>query len=421
MDTPTTTRRTLGRLALALPASGLLRAARAEDAPVRIGATYPLSGAVASAGGAVKDAIEVALDIINNPHPDLAPLPLAATAGLPGLGGRKVEVVFADHQGNPATAQSQTLRLITQEHVVAMVGAYQSSCGLTASAVAERYGIPFVASEASAPSLTQRGFKWFFRPTPIGTDFGAAYADFLVELRGHGMKMDHVAVVRENTEYGTSTGDAIIGALKAKGLNVPLVIAYNANSTDVSAQVLQLKNEQPDAAIFISYTSDSILFMKTFKTLGYKPPVLIGDDSGFSDTAFIAAVGDLADGVVNRSSLDVSRPGTLSYKVNELYRKHAGHDMDDTSGRGMQGFLSLVTAINAAGSTEPAKIQAALRAQDLPADQLMIGYNGIKYGPDGQTTRGATLLVQLRDRKYITVWPDSAAASPPQMPFKGWG
>ena len=130
----------------------------------------------------MKAAIEVAEDIVNNPHPELKALPLAAAAGLPGLGGAPVRSIFADHQGNPAVAQSETLRLITQDHVVAMVGAYQSNCTLTSSAVAERYGIPFVAGESSAPSLTERGYKWFFRTTPIGTDFGRAYGAFLAGL-----------------------------------------------------------------------------------------------------------------------------------------------------------------------------------------------------------------------------------------------
>ena len=102
-----------------------------------------------------------------------------------------------------------------------------------------------------------------------------------------GVKVDKIAVVNENTEYGTSTGNAIIAAATAKGLKVDLRIAYNANSSDVSAQVLQLKDFGPDVVIFVSYTSDSILFMKTMHTLNWKPPVLIGDDSGFSDTAFI--------------------------------------------------------------------------------------------------------------------------------------
>ncbi|MBS0644134.1 MAG: ABC transporter substrate-binding protein [Proteobacteria bacterium] len=416
-----TTRRTITRLALAAPAlAALPRGLFAADAPVKIGAPYPLTGVAASAGKAVKEAIETAVDIINNPHPELPNLPLAPTAGLPGLGGRKVEVIFADHQGNPAIAQSEALRLITQEKVAALVGAYQSSCGLTASAVAERYGIPFMASEASAPSLTERGFKWFFRPTPIGTDFGAAYAQFLVDAKAAGRKVDKVAIINENTEYGTSTGNAIAAALEAKGMKVDPRIPYNANSSDVSAQVLQLKSADPDVAVFVSYTSDSILFAKTMRTLGWKPPILIGDDSGFSDSAFITTVGDSMQGVINRSSYDIGKPGSSSFVVNELYQKHTGRSLDDTSARAMQGFLALMEAINRAGSTEPTKIQAALQTQDLKPEQLMIGYNGIKYDAKGQNTLAATLLVQLDGPKYVAVWPAKSAAHAPVLPFKGW-
>lgn len=415
------TRRTVVRLGLAAPAASLLPAAsRAADAPIRIGATYPLTGGAASAGIAVKQAIEVAENIINTAHPELPKLPLAPTAGLPNLGGRTVEVIFADHQGNPAIAQSEALRLITQDKVVAMVGCYQSSCVLTASAVAERYGIPFVAGEASSPALTERGFKWFFRPTPIGTDFGAAYASFLAERKAAGFKIEKVALVNENTEYGTSTGGAIMSAVEAKGFKVNPRIAYNANSSDVSAQVLQLKSAAPDVVIFVSYTSDAIQFMKAMHALDWKPPVVIGDDSGFSDNAFIDAVGNLAQGAFNRSSYDIGQPGSNSYLVNELYQKHAGHALDDTSARGMQGFLALMEAINRAGSTQPAKIQAALKSQDMKPDQLMIGYNGIRYNAKGQNELAATLLVELDGKKYVAVWPDKAAIHPPTLPFKGW-
>jgi branched-chain amino acid transport system substrate-binding protein len=417
----TATRRTLTRVGLAAPALALLpRALRAADT-IKIGAPYPLTGGAASAGTAVKQAIEVAVEIINNAHPELPDLPLAKTEGLPGLGGRKVEVIFADHQGNPAVAQSEALRLITQDKVAALAGCYQSSCTLTASAIAERYGIPFMASESSSPTLTERGFKTFFRPTPIGTDFGAAYAAFLSDRKTAGFKIDKIAIVNENTEYGTSTGNAIIDAIKAKKLNVDLRIAYNANSSDVSAQVLQLKSAAPDAVIFVSYTSDSILFMKTMHTLNWKPPILIGDDSGFSDNAFIDAVGDLAQGVFNRSSYDIGRPGSASFIVNDLYTKHAGHALDDTSARGMQGFLALMEAINRAASIEPAKIVGALVSQDLKPEQLMIGYNGIKYDAKGQNLLAATLLVQLFGKKYVAIWPDRSAVQPPVLPFKGWG
>ena len=47
-------------------------------------------------------------------------MPLANGGGLPGLGGAKIEVIFADNQGTPAAGQNQTLRLITEEKVVAL-------------------------------------------------------------------------------------------------------------------------------------------------------------------------------------------------------------------------------------------------------------------------------------------------------------
>jgi branched-chain amino acid transport system substrate-binding protein len=414
-------RRTLTGLGLAAPALALLPRGVLAAETVKIGAPYPLTGGAASAGMAVKQAIEVAVDIINTPHPELGGLPLAAGSGLPNLGGRKVEVLFADHQGNPAVAQSEALRLITQDKVAALTGCYQSSCTLTASAIAERYGVPFLAGESSAPSLTERGFKWLFRTTPVGSDFGAAYASFLAERKAAGFKVEKIALVNENTEYGTSTANAIMGAMAAKGLKVDTQIAYNANASDVSAQVLQLKAAAPDAVIFVSYTSDAILFTKTMHTLGWKPPILIGDDSGFSDHAYIESVGDLAQGLVDRSCYDKGKPGSAPFVVNELFKKHTGHELDDTSARGMQGFLALMEAINRAGSVEPAKVQAALRSQDLKPEQLMIGYNGIKYDAKGQNALAGTLLVQLEGKDYVAVWPARDAVRAPALPFKGWG
>ncbi len=419
----TLTRRTLTHLGLTAPALAMLpRGVRAE-APVKIGAPYPLTGGAASAGTAVKQAIEVAVDIINNAHPELANLPLAATEGLPGLGGRKVEVVFADHQGNPAIAQSEALRLITQDKVVGAVRllsvelhADRQRCSGTLRDTIHGAGV-------IGPRPDQSWFQMVLSHRhPIGTDFGAAYAAIPGGSQGGGgCKVEKVAVVNENTEYGTSTGKAIIAAAAGKGLKVDPQIAYNANSSDVSAQVLQLKSADPDAVIFVSYTSDAILFIKTMHTLNWKPPILIGDDSGFSDNAFIDAVGDLAQGVFNRSSFDPGKAGiSVRSLVNELYLKHAGHALDDTSARGMQGFLALMDAINRAGSTEPAKIQAALVSQDLKPDQLMIGYNGIKYDAKGQNTLASTLLVQLEGKKYVAVWPDRSAVQAPALPFKGW-
>src|SRR5215510_11211313 len=250
---------------------------------VKIGVIYPLTGNAASAGQSAKDAVELGADIVNNAYPELKNLPLGATAGLPNLGGVKVVLEQADHQGNPQVGQQQTLRLITQDKVVAMVGAYHSSVALVATAVAERQGIPFLVADSVALNITGRGFKWTYRAGPIAPDFAKAYAEFLTDLKKSGKKIDQIAVVNENTDYGSSVAASVLEAAKAADIKVAAQIPYNANSSDVSAQVLQLKTLKPDAVIFISYTADTILYFKTMKNLDYLPPIVIGDDAGFSD------------------------------------------------------------------------------------------------------------------------------------------
>ncbi|MBI3512656.1 MAG: ABC transporter substrate-binding protein [Proteobacteria bacterium] len=387
---------------------------------IKIGVLMPLTGNAASAGNSSKIAVELGAEIVNNAHPELAPLPLAATAGLPGLGGAKIELVIADHQGNPSVGQSQTLRLITQEQVIAITGSYHSSVTLTTSATAERYGIPFVNGESVAANLTERGFKTFFRVTPLASDFAKNYMDFMADLGKAGHPVKTLALVFENTEYGTSVADTVRTYAKERGLNLVSDIAYSANTTDVSSQVLQLKDKKPDAVIFISYTSDAILYVKTMKALDYLPPVMIADNAGFSDHSFITSSASLAQGLMNRSAWSIGKPGSVTYKVNEMFKAKTGRDLDDPSGRAMQGFLVLAEALNRAGSTKPDAILKALSETNLGPDQVMMGYKGVKFDAKGQNTLAATYLIQMSGNKYVAVWPEKSAEKPIEWPYKGW-
>ncbi len=405
----------------ALLAFGLAVDAGAQQT-VKIGVIYPLTGNAASAGNHARMASELGADIINNGDPELAKLmPIAKGGGLPGLKGAKIEIVAADNQGTPAAGQNQALRLITQDKVVALIGSYQSGITQTASAVAEKYGIPFLTPESTSADLTERGFKWFFRTTPVSVNFAQAYATFLKEQKAAGQKIDQIAIVYENTEYGTSTSNAIADFFGKEGLTVSLKLAYAANSPDVQPQVLQLKEKNPDAVIFISYTSDAILYSKTMKELGWKPAIMMADDAGFNDPAFVKQMGAQVEGLVSRSAFAAGKPGSIAAICDALYKKKSGGDgLDDGSARGLQGFLALADAINRAGSTDPAKIRDALIATNMPADQMVAGYNGVKYDAKGQNTLGSSLVIQMRGGQYVPVWPKAKATADIVLPYKGW-
>ena len=195
-----------------------------------------------------------------------------------------------------------------------------------------------------------------------------AYSDFLKEQKAAGQKTNTIAVVHENTEYGNSVASVIKEQFAKDRHNISQMIPYSANTTDVQPQVLQLKEKNPDVLIFISYTSDAILYAKTMKDLNWKPSIMIADNAGFNDPSFVSTSGALVEGLINRSSFAVGKPGSVSAVINELYKAKTGNDLDDPSARAMQGMLIMADAINRAGSTDPAKIQAALKATDLKAE-----------------------------------------------------
>ena len=347
-------------------------AAHAQE-NIKIGLITPLTGNSARVGQQAKAAVELGAEIVNGVYPEFATLPLAASAGSPNLKGAKLKIITADNQGNPSIGQKQTIRLVTEEQVVALLGAYLSSVTLAATAVAEQYGIPWVVGDSVAVNITKRGLKWTFRVMPDATDFAKSYMEFLNDLKQAGHPVSSIAIVYENTDYGTSVAASVREAAREASLPISVDISYSANTTDLASQVLQLRDKNPDAIIFASYTSDIIRYMKALKSFDYRPPVIIGDDGGFSDPAFVANVGNIAQGVLDRSAWEKGKPGSVTARINDI------------------------------GSTKPDAIQQALRQTDLKPEQLMMGYRGVKFDSTGQNALAATYLIQLQGASYVVV------------------
>src|SRR5262245_45275825 len=164
----------------------------AQPKEVVIGLLYPLSGPAASAGVDEKHAFELFADMVNGKEPMLPGAFYQQLKGLPGFpGGARLRLVFVAHQGKPDIGQAEAERLITQEKVHVLVGAWHSSVTATTSQVAERFGIPHFNAESSSPGLTRRGFKWFFRSSPHDEHFTQAMFDFLADFqKKRGVKLE---------------------------------------------------------------------------------------------------------------------------------------------------------------------------------------------------------------------------------------
>ncbi len=401
---------------------GLATGPAAQTKEVVIGVLYPMTGPVAQVGIDSVNALKVALDIINN---DVnINLPLGRGVGLPNLGGAKVRIVVVDHQGKPDIGLAEAERLITQEKVHALFGAYFSSVTNTASQVAERMGIPFLNAESSSPALTERGFKWFFRTSPHDGHFSLAMFDFMRDFeKKRGMKFKSVAILNEDTQFGADSAKVQDELAKKYGYEVVARLPFRTGTTSLDAEVGRLRTANADVVLPSLYTSDAILLTRTARNLDYNPKLIIAQNAGYTDPKFVTEMGKEAEGAITRApfAMDLAAKKPLIPVINDMFKKlSGGRDLSDVPARAFTGFLTLADAINRAGSTDPGAIQKALRETNIPADQLLMPWTGVKFDEKGQNTGVRAILQQLQGGTYHTIYPFELANRDAIYPIPRW-
>lgn len=421
-------------LALILVASfvvpGCKPAPPAEEVEaVKIGAIFPITGPLAAIGTEIKQTVELAADIVNNSY-DID-MPFAKGEGLPGLGGAPIEVVFADSKGSPETGLAEAERLIEMEGVVALIGAYQSSVTETASFAAERLGIPYLNGDSTFPGLTDRGFKWFFRNTPHDYTFSQTFFKFLEDLKEkEGLdhsEIENVAILFEDTLWGVGTSDAEKALIEEKypagaEYNIVADIAYAHEAASVTSEVMKLKAANPDIVFQASYLSDALLFQKEFKALDFNPKAILAMDAGHIHPDFVGELGADANYIFTREvwSLDLSVVNPLIGIVNDMYYERHGKNMDGTTARDFTALMVMADVLNRAGSTDPEAIRKALVETDIPADQLIMPWRGVKYDETGQNMYGEGVISQIIDESWHTVYPSEFALRDWVYPQPTW-
>src|SRR4051812_41759446 len=120
------------------------------------------------------------------------------------------------------------------------------------------------------------------------------------------------------------------------------------------------------------------------------PPIIIGHSAEVSDPLFLPTVGGIAKDFVNRSVWSLGPLDSLSVRVNALYKAKTGNEIGGVSSRSMQVFLMLAHAQNRAGSSDPARLQAALKVTAMPHEAVIIGYCDVWFDETGQNIDGGS-------------------------------
>jgi branched-chain amino acid transport system substrate-binding protein len=394
--------------------------ASAAEKEIPIGAIYPLTGAVADSGQRCKWAAETAADLINNAHPGIT-LPLAQSAGLPNLGGAKVKLITADSQGNPAMGKAEAERLINQNKIVGLLGAYNSGVSKAMSIVAERAGVPLVNGSSSSTELHKQGFKTFFRTYSYDEVETKALFDAVKEADTKlGTKNKTYAIAAMVGEYGKTMADWLEVWGKRYGYKLVERVDHKFGATDLSSSVLKLKAANPDVIFHATLLSDYLLFMKTYKEMNFLPQAIMAPCSGFQDPGLIKQGGENANYLLGTQIfyLDrIAKTPNLKY-INDIYRQKSKSDLDGVVIGELEAMLVLVDAINRAGSTDGKAIIQALHKTDIKWDIDVFG--GVKFTEEGQNSLVKVVISQIIDGKHLTVFPLEVASQKAIWPMPSW-
>jgi len=388
---------------------------------IKIGVILPLTGRLAETGTDLKRGIEFAVWQINN------------MGGVKNCGGAKIVVIYADSEGLPKVGASAAERLITQNHVVALVGAYQSAVTKTASAVAEQYHVPFLNPDSTSPTLTERGYKWFFRTTPHDGMFVKQQVEFINMLNKKcGGCIKRVAIIHEDSEWGTNVARLWKEEFSKAGYKIVDDISYHAASvTSFDTEVERLKADKPDLLLVASYVNDALLLMKTIREEGLHVKAILAQDAGFVSPAYVKQVGKAGWYVFSREvfNWDLDQKIPRLKKVEEEYMKKYGVPLDGNSARDYTGIWVLYYALEkACKEVKPWEnlqefrraLRDALASLYIPADKLIMPWKGVKFDKNGQNILGQGIIVQMMtDGKYYTVYPPEYATKKPVFPMPG--
>ncbi|MCX7026773.1 MAG: ABC transporter substrate-binding protein [Spirochaetes bacterium] len=383
--------------------------------PIYIGAVYPLSGSLAPIGTNCRRGIDFAVEEINSKG---------------GVLGRQIEIIYGDSVGDPKTGMAEAERLITTKNVVALIGAYQSAVTNVVSEVAQRYKVPMITAISTADPITTRGYQYFFRLAPTNMMYLRDMIQYSYDVsQKFNLGYKTVGFITDNTLLGQESLKWGKYWAKEIGFTVVKEIQYSNNTVDLSSEVLTIKRANPDILVVDPYISDAILLTKTLHEQGFAPHIMIGKASGLIDPSFIPAVKDLATGITTALEWNTDIP--KAQETNKRFMAKFNINMNGHSAETYTTIKVMAQAFKLAGSVDREKVRDTLATLVIDkkfsdGSPIILPYEMIDFenftneaGSHTNQNKYARITIgQIKNGKYVTVWPFDSAAEDPILSLK---
>ena len=378
--------------AVALAAFGIARKAFAAE-PVNIGGLYPVTGSFAQIGQGCVNAAKLAVQMVNE------------AGGIKSLGGAPLNLIVSDVQSDTTVTRTETDRLINAYKLSAIHGCFASALTLIASEVAERAKMPLLTGSSSDQLNKNRHYTF----TPFSR--ASQFAEAQLQMSRLVSDSPKVAVIFENTAFGTSTSNGLREQASGQGVEVVMFEPYSAGLTDASPLINKVRASGANMLFPVSYLNDLILIIRAIRQNELKIAIN-GGSGGFVIPDFYKNVGSVGEGLLGVAhwNHDVNAD---AQKVNENYKKQYGEFLFEYAGGLVAQTFMIADALERAASTDSQKVRDALSTLDVSSGYAAMGPGGkVKFGPNGKNIYAHPVGVQWQHGDLATVFPKEDARAP---------
>ncbi|HKA35887.1 MAG TPA: ABC transporter substrate-binding protein [Thermoanaerobaculia bacterium] len=396
-----TTRRLFTLLAIGALCGLLVPAvpALAQVKTFTVGIPLPLTGAEAKFGEMEKQAYEMAVEEIN-------------VRG--GVNGVKLALDIQDSGGKPETATAIVEKFITINKYPIVVGEYTSQCSYAVAGVCEKYNVPYLVVTGAADKITQQGWKNVFRLNPPASLYNLGVFSFFEQVA----KPKTIAILYENTDFGNSTSKAMKDYCDSHGVQVVLSEGYQAGAVDFKPILQKVKSLRPDIIYMVSYLMDASLLMRQSKELDINPQAFIGGGAGHTLPEFLQNAAEASEYCMSATlwTPQVKYPGAKEFFDN--FKKKFNKEADYHGAEAYAAAYVLADTLKRAKAATSDELRASLAATDT-----MTAFGPVKFVSWGQFSnqnKMDTLVLQVVNKKYETVWPAAASSAKFVYPVPRW-
>jgi branched-chain amino acid transport system substrate-binding protein len=336
----------LGRVVLcgALALAGCHKSENANGSAgsdaIKIGEYACLTGQTASFGTAAHQGAQMVIDDANANG---------------GILGKKIKLITEDDQSKPGEAATAVRKLISRDHVVALLGELVSSRSLEAGPIAQQNKIPMVSGSTN-PNVTKIG-NYIFRVCFVDPFQGTVLAKFAL----NSLKKTRIAVLTDvRQDYSVGLAQSFKEHFTKNGGTVVAEQSYSSGDQDFKAQLTSLKAASPEAIFVPGYYNEVGLIALQAHELGITVPLLGGD--GWDSPTLTQISGTAMEGNFFASHFSTEDQSPIIQDFIREFKKRFNRDPDGMAAIGYDAAKVLLDAMTRAASSDPARVRDALAA-----------------------------------------------------------